>query len=240
VEVLHLVPVPTNLALAEADRHMLAGRETIVETMLYLAHSFPVGMAIRYCRSIARGVVSAVREKKIDMLVVGWHGRPTKRVFNLGSTIDPLIERTPCDVVVLKDCGEKKFRRVLVPLAGGPNSALALEIASILVEGDDSEIVAFTVGDRLDVDAFVDATAPRMIVPRERVKTKSAHGADVVRTIIEESGGYDLVVIGATQQPMLKMFSHEPIPEAVARGLSNPLVMVKAGAGIRSWIKRWI
>jgi len=242
VELLHLVPVPTHLlSLGDAERYMLAGKEALVETMLYLAHSFPVGTAIRYCRSIARGVVSAVREKRIDMLVMGWHGRPPKRTFHLGSTVDPVIERSPCDVVVLKNCGDRSYKRVLVPVAGGPNSALALEVASILVEqGDDAEIVVYTVGERLDIEEFLERNAPRMIIPRERVKTKVAKPGDIVKLITEESEQYDLVVIGATQQPILRPFAREPIPEAVARIVTTPLVMVKAGAGIRSWIKRWI
>jgi amino acid transporter/nucleotide-binding universal stress UspA family protein len=242
VELLHLMPVPTHLlSLGDAERYMLAGKEALVETMLYLAHSFPVGTAIRYCRSIARGVVSAVREKRIDMLVMGWHGRPPKRAFALGSTVDPVIERSPCDVVVLKNCGEGTYKRVLVPVAGGPNGAFALEVASILMEqGDDAEITLFTVGERLDLGEFLDKNAERMIVPRERVKTKVAPSGDIVRLISEESRNYDLVVIGASPQPIFPAFAREPIPEAVARIVSTPLVMVKAGSGIRSWIKRWI
>jgi hypothetical protein len=74
----------------------------------------------RTVNHIARGIVSAIREKKTRMLVLGWHGRSSKSIFNIGSTIDPVIEQAPCNVVVLKDCGgNKSFKNILVPVAGG-------------------------------------------------------------------------------------------------------------------------
>lgn len=32
----------------------------------------------------------------------------------------------------------------------------------------------------------------------------------------------------------------DTVPESIAQRLDKPVVMVKASAGIRSWIKRWI
>ena len=135
VELLHMVPVPDQVPLTDAEQYMLEGKEGIMEAMLYLAPLFPLSTTIRYCRSVARGIVSAVRQKKTNLLIMGWHGRTTDHAFTLGSTVDPVIERVPCNVAVLKDCGgQAKYQRVLVPLAGGPNGALALEIASILAD----------------------------------------------------------------------------------------------------------
>ena len=125
----------------------MEGKEGIVEAMLYLSPLFPITTTVRYCRNIARGIVYAVREKKIDMLIMGWHGRPRAHTFSLGSTIDPIVERVPCNVVVLKDCGDRQFNRVLVPLGGGPNGALALELAAILADKEESEIVVLNVSD---------------------------------------------------------------------------------------------
>jgi len=116
VELLHMVPVPDQVPLADAGRHMLEGKEAIVETMLYLAPQFAISTTIRYCRNVARGIVSAVREKRIDLLIMGWHGRARSRGFNLGSTLDPVIERVPCNVLILKECGGD-LRRSAVELA---------------------------------------------------------------------------------------------------------------------------
>jgi APA family basic amino acid/polyamine antiporter len=111
VELLHMVPVPDQVPLHDAEQYMLEGKEGIVEAMLYLESHFPVGMTVRYCRNIARGIISAAKEKGADMTVMGWRGPSWTGTFSLGSTLDPVVERSPSSVVVLKDCGNKVFRR---------------------------------------------------------------------------------------------------------------------------------
>jgi len=244
VELLHMVPVPDQVPLKDAHPYMLEGKEGILETMLYLAPTYPTSTTLRYCRNVARGIVSAVREKKVDLLIMGWHGRPRDRVFSLGSTVDPVIERSPCDVVILKDCGgNRAFQRVLVPLAGGPNGAFALQIAGILADPQDGRITAFTVtrgGRGFDLESFVEANLPRMSFPGERVERKAVEARGIVRAICQEARSYDLVVLGCTRQPLLYQVARTSVPQAVARACRAPLVMTKAGGGLRSWIKRWI
>lgn len=249
VELLHMVPVPKLVPLTDADRYMLEGKEGIAEIMLYLDPLFPVSTSLRYCRNIARGVVSAVREKKIDMLIMGWHGKTRKREYSLGSTIDPVIERSPCNVVIFKDCGNRSFRRILVPLSGGPNCLFALEIASILAGkdngegGDGIQIVAFNVGTksgRFDIENFVRNAENRLKLPEGSIEVKTKKGKNILSSILQEARYYDLVVIGSTQQPLIHQFLSVSLPEAVAQKLRKPVVMVKASGGIRSWVKRWI
>ena len=244
VELLHMVPVPDQVALGDARQYMLEGREGILETMLYLGPLFPISTHLRYCRNIARGIVSAVREKRINMLILGWHGRRRSRLFHLGSTLDPIIERSPCDVVVFKDCGgNRTFRRILVPVAGGPNGAIALEVASMLADGDDGTITAFTVDTHrrpFGLEAFVEANLSRMHVPSERVRTRRVSARHVVPAILQEAREYDLVVLGCTRRPLVTQIGRHPIPETVARRCAKPLVMVHAGARLRSWIRRWV
>ena len=211
--------------------------------MIYLSNLFPVSATIRYCRNVARGIVSAARQKRINLLILGWHGRSRAPMFDLGSTIDPVIERAPCNVVVLKDCGDRKFHRILVPVAGGPNSAFALEVAGILAEDPDGEITAFTVtGGRraFDVEAFVEANRDRLRLPPERVHVKITPSRFVVDAILEEAEGYDLVVLGCTGDPVIYKAARASVPETVAKLCQTPVAMVKAATGIRSWVKRWL
>ena len=244
VELLHMVPVPDQVPLSDAEQYMFAGKEGIIETMLYLAPLFPISTTLRYCRNIARGIVSAVREKKADMLIMGWHGPRGARAFNLGSTVDPVIERSPCDVVMLKNCGgDRQFRRVLVPLAGGPNGPLALEVASILADKDKGEVVVFTAADpkrAFDPAQFVADNRDRLAMPADRIHTKIVAAESTVEAILGEAEDYDLVVIGCTEQPLLHKVTRASVPETVARMCRKPLVMVKSSGGIRSWLQRWI
>ena len=247
VELLHMVAVPDQVSLTDAKKYIDPGKEALVEAMLYLSMHFPISTTLRYCRNIARGIVSAIREKKAKMLVLGWHGRSSKSMFNIGSTIDPVIEQAPCNVVVLKDCGgNKSFKDILVPIAGGPNGAFALEIASILHDDDDpqaAKITAFTVDtgrEVFDLEQFLDTQAEQLQLGRNRFVAKTVRAKSPVLAILREAAEYDLVVLGTTHRPMIAKITSQSLPEKIALRCSKPVVIVKSDTGVRSWIRKWI
>ena len=249
VELLHMLQVPDQVSLSDASNYIDLGKEAIGEIMIYLAPFFPIQSTIRYCRNIPRGIITSVREKKTDLLIMGWQGRPKSHLFTLGNIIDKVLERVPCNVVIFKKCENKKFARALVPIVGGPNSKLALEIAATLVDQDCGEIVAFTVnignGDSpFNVGHFVEKHVSGIPIPQDKIHIKEIKSDAVERTIINEihsdTEQYDLVVLGCTRQPLLQQIKRDPIPETIAKKCSKPLVMVHSTEGIRSWIKRWI
>jgi nucleotide-binding universal stress UspA family protein len=244
VKLLHMVPVPEQVPLHDAGNYMLEGKEAIVEAMLYLEPLFPVTTIISYCRNVARGIINAVREKKINLLILGWHGKPKSYGFRFGRTIDPVIERSPCHVVVLKGADSKQqFKRILVPVAGGPNSSFALEVASMLVDKDDGMITVFTVAtdrEHFDIVGFVSEHKERLQIPGERISMNAVNADKVVEAILQEAEDYDLVVIGCTQKSKLYQMTHEPVPDGVARRCQRPLAIVNATNGIQSWIRRWV
>lgn len=243
VELLHMVQVPDQVPLTDAEKYMLVGKEAIVETMLYLEPLFPVSTTIRYCRNISRGIVSALKQKRTNMLIMGWHGGEASHRFTLGSTIDPTMERSPCNVVILKGGGNHEYKRILVPLAGGPNGAFSLEIASILADKKKGTLTAFTVvknKPRFDIEAFVYENKSSLDIPIERVSVETKHHDNIIQAVLEKAHDYDLVVLGCTRKSVLYQVTHESIPETIARQCAKPVVMVHATTGLKSWIKRWI
>ena len=243
VELIHMVPVPDQAPLSDASQYMLEGREAIVEAMLYLEPLFPLSTTIRYCRNIARGILSTVREKKADMLIVGWHGRSRTYGFRLGSTIDPIIERSACDVVIIKDgSSNTTYERVLVALSGAPNGGFALDIAGMMTS-ETGTICAFTVASEknaFDIVNFVKEQNDRRHLPSDRITTKAVYASDITNAIIKEAEEYDLLVMGFSLKPRLYQVARQTIPESVAKKCQKPLIMVKEVEGLQSWIKRWI
>jgi len=245
VELIHMVSIPDQVALADGAQSYQSGKQAMLMVMRELAEHFPISTTIRYCRNVGRGIVSAIREKRTRMLVLGWHGVSTSALFSIGSTIDPIIEQSPCDIVVLKDCGsDKVFRKVLVPLAGGPNGGLALEIAAILCEQDheDAQIMALNVdtGRQFNIKRFVKDQAARRGLDRHRFTTQTITAKDPVEAILTEVAQADLLVLGTTKKSMLMQFATRSIPEDIVRRCQKPAVIVTANVGVRSWIKRWI
>ncbi len=243
VEVIHMVPVPPQVPLSEASKYAQQGEEAITEAMIYLAPRYPFGSTMRYCRNIGRGIISAASERKADLLIMGWQGHRRKG-FLLGSTVDPILERATCNIAVFKDCRQQKYMSVLVPYAGGPHAVFSLEVASIMAAQDGGRVIVFHVAPpgkpTQDIDAFLDETVPRLNVPRSLFEPKYAISRDLLKTLLEETQHHDLVVIGATEDPLFRQRVIGSLPEDLARRCRNPLIMVKAKHPLKSFIKRWL
>lgn len=245
VELLHMVPVPEQVPLTDADSYMRPGRKGILDAMDILAPRFPVSTTLRYCRNIARGIISAVREKHIDLLILGWRGPRARSEFVLGATLDSVVERVPCNVIIQKGSSEEPFRRILVPVAGGPNSAFALEVACIVADREEGEVIAFTVRDgrrEFDIEALLQRVREQVALPPERLRAKVVEAPNGLDAIMAETDAaeYDLVVLGTTREPLLRRMIRDTLPNRVARRCTKPLMMVKASGGLRSWLNRWI
>jgi amino acid transporter/nucleotide-binding universal stress UspA family protein len=243
VEVINMVAVPSQVPLSEASKYTRAGEEAITEAMLYLAPRYAFGSTLRYCRNVARGIVSAAAERKADLLIMGWQGH-RGREFSLGSTVDPVLERVACNIAVFKDCRHQRYREVLLPYAGGPNAAFALETASIMVEKEGGRVVVLHVAapgkPTIDIDVFLDETVPQLGLSRSLFEPKYVISRNRLASLLEEANRHDLVVLGATRDPVFRQRVLGSLPEEFARHCQKPLVMVKAKHPIKSLIKRWI
>ncbi|OGV62342.1 MAG: hypothetical protein A2498_01365 [Lentisphaerae bacterium RIFOXYC12_FULL_60_16] len=249
VELVHMVPVPDQMPLSDAEHYLDTGREAIGEMMLYLAPDFPAGFTIRYCRNVARGIVSAAQEKRANLLVLGWRGKNRSHGFALGSTLDPILECAPCNVVVLRHVPDRVFHRVWVPVAGGRNSAFAFEVATMLADPADGVIVVLNVrsgGESItfDLEPFIDEQASRLNFPRERVVSRTVESRRVADTVVEEieraGDRCDLVVLGASPRSLFNPFTRESMPNLVARRCTKPMAIVNRVGRLRSWMASWL
>jgi len=134
-----------------------------------------------------------------------------------------------------------------VPLGGGPNGVFALEIASILAERDNAEIIAFSVNDHKNkIDSvqyprsYRARNHNRSHINFNRIKIKKVDSQNIIETILDESENYDLVVLGTTRDPLIYQITRDSVSHAIAQKCRKPMVIVKASGGIRSWIRRWL
>ena len=97
----------------------------------------PVQVAVQAGDDPAGKVLSAVRKDPPDLLLVGWRGRRGRGRYLLGRNLDRLVQDAPCDVAILRAGADSPLpegisegiERVLVPMGGGPNAPLALDLA---------------------------------------------------------------------------------------------------------------
>ena len=136
--------------------------------------------------------------------------------------------------VALRDGVEEMspIRRILVPTAGGPNTAVALSFLVPLAE-DVEVTMLYVVPDYLGQTEVAHGEAKLRRLAKftdagERVEQKVIRAESVTRGIVEEaSGPYDLVIIGATRQSSLDRVLFGDVIGAVVRESKTPVAVVR-------------
>jgi nucleotide-binding universal stress UspA family protein len=146
---------------------------------------------------------------------------------------------------MLKDCGgNKQFHNILVPVAGGPNSSLAVEIALIMAESPQSDITVMTIDrggkTKFNIEEFVKEQCEKLGVPQGRFRIKTIKAKSAVIGILRQSRKYDLIVMGTSNKPFWAQFTGRSLPEKIACRAKKPTIIVKSSQGMRSWIRKWI
>ena len=93
-----------------------------------------VRTVVRVGTNVAKVILEASRALRPNLLLMGWRGSPGQRSYLLGSTLDPVTRYAPCDIAVVRIGDLNGVHRALVPMSGGPNAPLALDLALSLAE----------------------------------------------------------------------------------------------------------
>ncbi|HEY9646443.1 MAG TPA: chloride channel protein, partial [Chroococcidiopsis sp.] len=97
------------------------------------AEQLPVHTQIRVAHDAAQAMLETIKERHIDLMVMGWKGTTTTpgRVF--GNAVDTIIRQAACEVVLVKLREQTTFNHWLVPIAGGPNATEAMQLLPALL-----------------------------------------------------------------------------------------------------------
>ncbi|MHB1319069.1 MAG: DUF389 domain-containing protein, partial [Anaerolineae bacterium] len=187
-----------------------------------------------------QAVLAYANEIDPDLLLLHWRGEPSRGRYLLGRTLDPLIQYAPCDVAVLRvnepsEVFVERMRlpnKVLIPFGGGPNAGLAAQIALDL--SDDAQVTALRVASRHAGSTAVSAEWEilRALIADTpepaRLEPRVIHAANVVDGIARAAeDGYDLVLVGATGESYVDRIVFGNTPQALARAVRAPLLIVR-------------
>ena len=111
----------------------------------------PVGVLVVAGQDPGAEILAVARKDPPDLILVGWSGARGRGRYLLGTTLDPVVQNSPCDVAVVRaeartgslDQAPGAVERVLVPTAGGPNAELAIDLALTL--SAEAQITALSV-----------------------------------------------------------------------------------------------
>lgn len=132
--------------------------------------------------------------------------------------------------------GERtEVERVLVASGGGPHARFGLQLAARLARSGEGEVTIFraiSAGENVDPEAESEALAQmaeRVIGPDPPVQARVTISPSVVDAIVEETrqGGYDLLIVGASDESTARSLLFGTIPEAIVGRTPCPVLVVR-------------
>lgn len=246
--VMTAVIVPDQTPLGEGRIRVPAKRELLDKAMAFAADAgLTVSGAIRIAHRVSEAVLNTVDQHGCDAAIVGWRGGVRqRRNIILGSNLDDILDFAPCDVLVerIGEDADGRLSSILVPVAGGPHSELAVDVARSVARMTGARVILFRVlrpGDeeaaaRKPLEAFRDGIEEAGVEVELRVEP----GADVEDALVAATSQADLTVLGATREPLFRRLVAGELPEAVARRATGMIIMARRNVPGRSRVRRWL
>jgi len=191
-------------------------------------------------QDVGGAILAVARKTDPDLLLLHWKGRASRGRHLLGSTLDPVIQNSPCDVAIVR-VNEKpsdfvqrlsRLEHILVPSGGGPNATLALDLALRL--SPDSKVTALRVANKgLGSTAVSEQwEALRAVVGRwpgeGRLDPRVVLASGVTQGIQQEAArDYDLMLVGATRESLVDRLLFGNLPQKLAQEVTLPLIIVR-------------
>jgi glucosyl-3-phosphoglycerate synthase len=148
VLLLKVIVVPEGQPLSNG---VTEARRVRAELDQAIAASGPTDAPIRPLVTVAyalnAGMQTAASEHNASLLLLGWHEESSSSERLFGPPIEEVLRRPPCDVAVVRLHGNTSWRRVLLPVRGGPHTPLACDMALALSETADAEITVLYASD---------------------------------------------------------------------------------------------
>ncbi|MCB0143577.1 MAG: amino acid permease, partial [Caldilineaceae bacterium] len=214
---LNVIRVPAQLGVTDG-RAFLRRSRPLLDEVVAVGREFnvPVRTMLRLGRDISDSILSAAQEREANLMILGWPGQTRHRDQAFGTIIDLMAQNPPCDLAVVRfRRSSAPMQKILVPVAGGPNTRMALELA--VTQADALEQVT---GQRPTVVALNLAlgespTAEQMDRQRQQlidqfelaelpIEIEVTHAQDVVEGILAAAVNCDQIVIGASEERLLE------------------------------------
>jgi len=210
----------------------------------------PVTAMLKVSHNIPLAISDTVREKNVDLLVLGWRGRVTKRDYFFGNVLDATVFNAECDVAMMARPSSNfldKAARIVVPvLVGCREARLALEVALALAAQSRLPVAAIHVTPRHQSEhgQIADALEGQVkdlqdVLDLSNVTRRIIHAKNVCGAILAEVNDDDIVVIEGLREGIFNRTFFGEVPERCARDLSNTVILTKTYPGnVVTWFQK--
>jgi amino acid transporter/nucleotide-binding universal stress UspA family protein len=250
---LHVICVPGPLGISEGKRFIESARKCI-EPVRESADELgvPVHSVVRLSRDVDEAIRDTALENETNLILLRYGAPPGSRGRLFGSIIDPLLAEPPCDVAVVHPVGKRTVQRILVPVTLGPGGRKIIGFARAFAAHSQppcTVVLLHVTASKAETEQDAEALfAPLLEGPESgKLETRLVAGRSVATSILEASEECQLVIMGATTQPLFKRLLMGDIPKRVLRRARTTTIVLKpareriseAAHGIMPWLRRW-
>ncbi|MDF5723915.1 MAG: chloride channel protein [Rhizonema sp. PD37] len=246
IECIQVMLVSRNNSPAETQVRTAKSRRLLRQAeVLGKKWKISVHTQIRVAHDTAQAILETIKERHIDIILMGWKGSTSTPGKIFGDVVDTLIRQANCDVVLVKlgntshfstPSSPRTFNRWLVPMAGGPNASVAIKLLPGLVTlGKEPQVRLTQVFKQSETepDMTVLEEATRQLIHRRKLSSTVVAAPVKADSVSEglinlvKTEQYDVVVLGASREGMLQHAILGNIPEAIASGVDSTVILVR-------------
>ncbi|MEZ4769525.1 MAG: DUF389 domain-containing protein [Caldilineales bacterium] len=234
LEVVELAPQQTR---AEGARIARERNQLLQWSIGERASPVPVIPLTRIGHNVSQAIIDTATDEGATMILTSWTQRRETDIDKSTGIVGELVRGAPCIVAAVNGDISGEVKRILVPTAGGPNAPVAAQLAMSFAKAHNASVVGFSaVRDENDAEAqsAAEETVRSTFAGLEGaddVEVRVVYNPKPIATILveEASNGYDLVMLGASNEGMLDNILFGNVPERVAAEAPIPAIMVRAG-----------
>jgi len=243
IVLVNVLTVPDQTSLAQEvvhERERIERQQALLAEAEGIVEGFDVGLRTRSIvgRDVGETILHVLEVERADGVVMGWSGTRKRRHRVLGSNIDRVIERAPCEVTLVREGGDA-VGDVVVFVDEGPHSRAAVGQAARLVRAGGDSLTLINVQSAGDDDpealrergrAIVEEHAE--IVGLEGYDAEVIVADDVEASLVSAAAEYDTTYMGASTRSSVERVFSGAIPDRVGDQVSGTLVLVRGGESV--------
>jgi len=189
----------------------------------------------------SEAIVNEAVEKKVDMIVVGRHGRKGLLKALMGELAEKLVVHAPCKVLVVPKAAKIEYRNILVATDGSGHSIAAVQEAINIAKRCGSRIIALS---SVRSDSELERAQANVSKVLDMAKGEGVEAEGLTpsgrsyNVIVETAGGrgVDLIVMGMPVKSELGKVFTGSATEKVIGTAGCAVLVVKGEASISATV----
>lgn len=252
IECLQVIVVSKHQSLTEAPVRTAASQKLLKQAVrLGRASQVPVHTQIRVAHSLSSAILETIKERHIDLVLMGWKGSTNAPGKVFSRVVDTMIRQASCEVVLVKLNDQARFDRWLVPMAGGPNAQEAIRLLPALISlGQAAQVRLFHVceskeANRLD-SSFGELQRDRRDSPpnaeflntaaqvlkhhiKAPISLTLVYADSVPAAVLNyaKQDHSDVILLGASREGLLQQVKSGNIPAVISRQSRCTVILVR-------------